>query len=685
MNFSLQEGRASRFCRLALISGLCACTPDAPVPSGPVLLQEAEYEFDRSTPKAEGVLFDVDAGLVLIEQTLSKADWRRAKDGGFVADLKSPLTKLPKKRSDLVTLELGGRSFEMVRLMRDADPARSNERDVAFTRGGVLWTYPTNRSRPGPGVYREARVLRDSLGQVAAGPLSASGFFLPPGVALLLEVPSGGAGHVRLDLATPGPRSGEGWELPAGAIPSGTGEDSRSESQTWSIPCAAGTDFVRLRYDGPEAYGLVLEPRWIPKNAQASEQPSVLLFLADTFRADNLSAYRGLPGGPDRSLTPFLDKLFESEAAWFQNAWSTASWTLPAHGSLFTGLAPEEHTATERAFRLPEGIPVLAERFGELNYRTGAITDGAYVTPKFGMARGFDRFAFGEANLGRTTTEVLAWLDEPDPRARFLFVQTYRVHSPYSAQLPAWEFVTSPPRPELAEYSEIRSRLTPSESRRDAVLASPPEVVAQLNSLYLAGVHEFDDEFRELWTRLAARGFGKEHLIAFTSDHGESFGERGRLGHGQHLGESETRIPLAFFQAGLERGPRESAASLLDVGTTLLEQISPGAAALGRGRNLLATQLDEVPVVAHQVATADFGSHRALWTSRKKWLIEENEPLLEFDLPIDPARHAGRDVPMTPFTDFLAEISTPRISPEPIGALDVDAIEQLEALGYLAD
>ena len=686
MNFSLQGGSASRFFRLALISGLCACTPEHPVPSGPVLIRDAEYEFDRSKPETPGVQFDLDAGLALIEQNLNKPDWSATEGGSFSADLKSPLIRLPRERSDWARLDLGGREFEVFRLARDANRARIEGRDVAFTRNGVLRVYPADRLRPGRGTYREARVLRDSLGNVSIGDLAGPGFFLPAGATLVLQVPTGSAGHVRVDLGVPASYSGEGWELPTGARLSGTGEAWGRDSQSWSIPCAAGTQAVRLRYDGPAPYGLVLEPRWIPEAAPASEQPSVLLFLADTFRADNLSAYRGLPGGRDDSLTPFLDELFEREAAWFQDAWSTAAWTLPAHGSLFTGLAPEEHTAVEQAFRLPEGIPVLAERFRELGYRTGATTDGAYVSPKFGMARGFDRFAFGETSLERTTAEVVAWLEDPDPRARFLFIQTYRVHSPYLAQQSSWEFVTSPPRPEFAEYSELRSRLTPSESRQDSRLASPPEIVEQLHSLYRAGVHEFDAEFRELWTNLAARGFGTEHLVAFTSDHGESFGENERLGHGQYLGESEMRIPLAFFQEGLKPGPREgSAASLLDVGTTLLERVSPGSAPLGRGRNLLAAQLDDAPVVAHQIPSSHFGTHRAIWTSRKKWLIEENEPLLEFDLPIDPAQHAGREVSGTPFAGFLAEISTPRVPSEALGELDSDSIKQLEALGYFAD
>ena len=52
-------------------------------------------------------------------------------------------------------------------------------------------------------------------------------------------------------------------------------------------------------------------------------RPNVLLIVADTLRADRLSATRG-----DVSLTPFLDEL-AARGCVFHRAYSTSSWTQP--------------------------------------------------------------------------------------------------------------------------------------------------------------------------------------------------------------------------------------------------------------------------------------------------------------------------------------------------------------------
>src|SRR5688572_29387050 len=67
------------------------------------------------------------------------------------------------------------------------------------------------------------------------------------------------------------------------------------------------------------------------------ELPNIILVVFDTARRDRFGCY-----GYDRPTTPTVDRL-ACDALLVDMMISNAPWTLPAHGSLFTGLYPSEH------------------------------------------------------------------------------------------------------------------------------------------------------------------------------------------------------------------------------------------------------------------------------------------------------------------------------------------------------
>jgi len=64
---------------------------------------------------------------------------------------------------------------------------------------------------------------------------------------------------------------------------------------------------------------------------------NIILISIDTLRADHLGCY-----GYERPTSPTLDQL-ACEGLLFEDVTSTSPWTLPAHGSLLTGLYPNRH------------------------------------------------------------------------------------------------------------------------------------------------------------------------------------------------------------------------------------------------------------------------------------------------------------------------------------------------------
>ncbi|MEZ4744470.1 MAG: sulfatase-like hydrolase/transferase [Calditrichia bacterium] len=85
------------------------------------------------------------------------------------------------------------------------------------------------------------------------------------------------------------------------------------------------------------------------------KKPNILLVSIDTLRADHVSSY-----GYHRKTTPNLDR-FAEEGARFNNAYSTAVWTPPAHASMLTGLYPSAHKTVDYKSLSP-GFPPLRKR-----------------------------------------------------------------------------------------------------------------------------------------------------------------------------------------------------------------------------------------------------------------------------------------------------------------------------------
>ena len=85
-------------------------------------------------------------------------------------------------------------------------------------------------------------------------------------------------------------------------------------------------------------------------------RPSVLFVVLDTVRKDHLSVY-----GYDRPTSPTLGD-FAAEARVYGEAVTAAPWTLPVHASIFTGLYPSEHGATQEDPYLEDATTLAAEK-----------------------------------------------------------------------------------------------------------------------------------------------------------------------------------------------------------------------------------------------------------------------------------------------------------------------------------
>lgn len=317
-----------------------------------------------------------------------------------------------------------------------------------------------------------------------------------------------------------------------------------------------------------------------PADASA---PSVLLVIWDTVRRDELSLY-----GYDQPTTPALERWAERGVV-FDQAITTAPWTLPSHGSLFTG---------ELGDRLGGGwvkpisgaAPTLAERLRNRGYLTaGFAANLLYTSYESGLTRGFidyrdypisltqiflqcpllqtdlaqallrarslselreavlefslhvDRLPADEyVPAGSITNGFLRWHARTGPRPFFAFLNYFDAHGPYRS-----------PR-------EFQARLAPGKRPRER---------------YHAAIAYLDSELDRLFHTLESRGALERTIVVVTSDHGELFDEHGLKGHGNALYLPLLRVPLVLWYPGKAPAGAQvlDPVSLRDIPATILD------------------------------------------------------------------------------------------------------------------
>jgi len=421
--------------------------------------------------------------------------------------------------------------------------------------------------------------------------------------------------------------------------------------------------------------------------------PDVVLFLADTFRADNMALYGG-----DPALTPSLDR-FAAGALRFLRARSTSTWTLPSHAAMFSGLYPYQSDVHTGRSRLPDEAVTIAEQLRAAGYRTGAVTDQGFVNSSFGLAQGFDRFDEEWSDFDRTLEGVREFLDADDGRPAFLFVHTYRTHVPY--------VVSAATRARLGEHLGLPADVD-YDSLQAAIARIPPDLdpdavppgeiartVHDVVALYRGTAADLDADFEELRGALEARGLLQGGALIFTSDHGEGVFEHGTAGHGRWMWEGNVRIPLLIRWKGAPPGDVALGASNVDLPRTIAAIAGVPPAAGWQGANLLALDEDR-PTPTYQCLEDGSPSLLAVVEDGRK-LIAPADPAAvgaaevrqAYDLGHDPGERAdavasGAAWPrerLRALAPWLLPTLEPRLSAG--GAeLAPEELERLRALGY---
>ena len=397
---------------------------------------------------------------------------------------------------------------------------------------------------------------------------------------------------------------------------------------------------------------------------------NVLIVVMDTVRADHISAL-----GYPRATTPNLDRL-ASQGVLFENAFSTSSWTLPAHASLLTGRYPFEHGA--EVLDYDGRYPTLPQAFEARGYRTGAFSANTYCFARgngFGpgflhfdgvftsLADAISRTLYGRLlfilqedtthdNLpGRKSaveinSHFLHWLQQDPTRPFFAVLNYFDAHSPYLPPAPFRSRFSTKPNPGgILNPWGIRESLDRPEDVRDETDA------------YDGGIAFEDEQFSRLIASLRNLHSYDNMIVVVLADHGEFFGEHGLFQHGNALFLEGIHVPLLMLWPGhLPAGVRVRApVSIASLPATLMELV-PGQDRIHFPGDSLArlwsgsSAAEESPLILSELVSRispGFGKSRprseSLLTSRWHLIYSQGEQPQLFDWRADPREQRSLD------------------------------------------
>jgi arylsulfatase A-like enzyme len=449
----------------------------------------------------------------------------------------------------------------------------------------------------------------------------------------------------------------------------------------------------------------------------AAARPDIVLIVLDTVRWDHLSLH-----GYARPTSPRLDALAERGRV-FERAYATGGWTVPSHASLFTGLYPVRHGATQERWQMSPALETLAEVLSEAGYETVGVTGNAMITEQRGFAQGFETWveSWREAKTQDRDRASVAWVERfLDERRRdrplFLFINLIGPHTPYDSCGESCG----------AFGAEVEGGIVDSfwwnyylGLRRFSDLE-----LERLDRLYDAEIREVDANLGRIVDALDQHAPEESTFLAVTSDHGENIGDHGHVNHVFSLHESAIRIPLVIrYPRALGTGVRDDRpAQLVDLFPTILrvaEAGSHGAVSSQQGVDLLEEDRKPRPVLSEyyrpeqvfrrieKTGGARTRGQLAEYDRRMRAVIEDGWKLVWgsdgrhelYDLESDPKEshnlvdESSAQPRRARLTQRLEELlrryratsGSPEGSDAALPALDRATRDELRALGYAED
>lgn len=293
---------------------------------------------------------------------------------------------------------------------------------------------------------------------------------------------------------------------------------------------------------------------------------NVFFFIIDTLRADHLGTF-----GYKTATSPVLDALAEDSIV-FEDAQSTAPWTLPSISSMFTGTYPAILGNTERYVGIDKEIETITQLFKEKGYKTAAVTSHFLISEKLGFGKGFDRFDMNEGGKGAeyisspgVTNRVIDFLRKHSEEKMFLFSHWFDPHYEYRMH----NILNTYP-----DYTgRIGDKFGVHKIREMGYLGRLNESdLRYLTARYDSEIRFTDHHLGKVIQEIKRLGLYDDATIVVVADHGEELGEAGDgwIGHSIKVSRAVIRVPLMIkLPHGRHKRRVQNRVSLIDLGPTI--------------------------------------------------------------------------------------------------------------------
>jgi arylsulfatase A-like enzyme len=363
----------------------------------------------------------------------------------------------------------------------------------------------------------------------------------------------------------------------------------------------------------------------------AGPRPNLLFISIDTLRADHLGAY-----GYKRPTSPRIDE-FAKSAVLFEQAHSSASWTLPSLTSLMTSLYSSTHGCWKIDSRLDPSFHTLAELLRNAGYDTAMVASHTFLSGRYGLQKGFthvdSRILQTDVNITspEITEKGIEWLQDKaavqDGIPWFLWLHYFDPHDTYLAH------------PGFSEQFGTTEEI----------------------DLYDGEIAFTDHYIGNLLDQLARLNLADNTIVVIVADHGEEFREHGQTRHGYNLYEETIRVPLMFRAPGYSPRRVEPVIATVDLMPTLLEICSVSVSHPIEGQSLLALARGDSAPEREAVSEVRWHKGQDMKSLRRgSWkfidhLYGKQKLDLLFALPDDPGELLDASSSFPKVTDELRE------------------------------
>ncbi len=363
---------------------------------------------------------------------------------------------------------------------------------------------------------------------------------------------------------------------------------------------------------------------------------NVIIVSVTNLRPDHMGSY-----GYFRNTTPNIDKFSEGSLV-FENAFSHASWTLPAGMSLFTSLYPYTHKVMNRNPNemLGSDVTTLVDILKSKGYKTASFTGGFDYSAVYNLVNRFDEYVivprnkfnvFGYGSLNFTVPLAINWLKENSKEKFFLFIQGFDAHCPFESP-PPYDNIYDPDyngsvdfskciltfnetEPKIIDGKTYYSVNTTYLNETSGEIGYMPITIEERDlthmiALYDGKINYADESVGKLLKAIGKLNLTDKTIVVVLSEHGDIFGKHGRFMRGGPTRgtfyDDVLRIPLIIKNPKLEPKRVNGLVQLIDVMPTILDFLGIDTNKEAQGKSLVPLITDNKTVNEYVYAGTTF-------------------------------------------------------------------------------